>query len=120
MTMHSIPSAQTSMPLDWLVTPALAFSHPSEVLTNPDLTDPERRVILASWASDAHAIENMPWLRRLEDGPTVPLADVLAALRALDRGMVDGPKPTLTRRVGRMAGLLHRRSRPNVSLEAAP
>jgi hypothetical protein len=87
MTIHSIPSAGASMPLDWLVTPALAFSHPNEVLTNPDLTDPERKAILASWASDAHAVENMPWLRRLDNGSTVSLAEVLAALRALDRGM---------------------------------
>lgn len=86
MTMHSVPSARTSLPLDWLVTPALAFSHPNEVLANPDLTDPERKAILASWASDARAVEGHPSLRRLENGSTVPLREVLTALRALDRG----------------------------------
>jgi hypothetical protein len=39
--------------LDQLLHPALAFSHPSEVVTDPDLTLNEKRAILASWASDA-------------------------------------------------------------------
>jgi hypothetical protein len=98
------------MPLDWLVTPALAFSHPNEVLTNADLTDPERKVILASWASDARAIENMPWLRKLENGTVVPLSDVLAALRALDRSR-DGPPEIAasSRPMRRFAGILRRK-----------
>jgi hypothetical protein len=72
------------LPLDWLVTPAAAFSHPEDVLSNPALTDSEKRVILASWASDAHAVEDLPWLRQLENGARVAVAEVLAAIRKLD------------------------------------
>ena len=50
---------------DWLAGPA-SFHHPSEVLANPDLTVAERRAILASWASDARAVEDAPQLRQLE------------------------------------------------------
>jgi hypothetical protein len=121
MTIHSIPSAGASMPLDWLVTPALAFSHPNEVLTNPDLTDPERKAILASWASDAHAVENMPWLRRLDNGSTVSLAEVLAALRALDRGMQEEPvRSRPQRRIGKLAGILFLRPGRTMAREGAP
>jgi hypothetical protein len=99
MTMHSIPKEGGALPLDWLATPALAFAHPNDVLTHPDLTDPERKAILASWASDARAVEDMPWLRRLENGSTVALADVLAALRALDRAIEGEPKRSAGRAV---------------------
>ena len=40
-----------------------AFGHPSEVLNDPDLSLNERRAILASWASDACAIEAAPEIR---------------------------------------------------------
>jgi hypothetical protein len=43
--------------LDELLHPATAFGHPSEVLNDPDLTVNEKRAILASWASDACAME---------------------------------------------------------------
>jgi hypothetical protein len=43
--------------LDDLLHPAQAFGHPSEVLNDPDLSLNEKRAILASWASDACAIE---------------------------------------------------------------
>ena len=72
------------LPLDWLVTPAAAFNHPDEVLSHPGLTVAEKRAILASWASDAHAVEDMPWLRQLECGARISLSDVLSALRSLD------------------------------------
>lgn len=72
------------LPLDWLVTPAAAFNHPDEVLSHPGLTVGEKRAILASWASDAHAVEDMPWRRQLECGARVSLSEVLSALRSLD------------------------------------
>jgi hypothetical protein len=72
------------LPLDWLVTPAAAFNHPDEVLSHPGLTVAEKRAILASWASDAHAVEDMPWLRQLECGARISLSEVLSALRSLD------------------------------------
>ena len=43
--------------LDDLLHPAQAFSHPSDVVNDPDLTLNEKRAILASWASDACAVE---------------------------------------------------------------
>jgi hypothetical protein len=43
--------------LDALLHPSQAFERPSEVVKDPDLTLNEKRAILASWASDACAIE---------------------------------------------------------------
>jgi hypothetical protein len=88
------------LPLDWLVTPAAAFSHPDEVLSHSGLTVAEKRAILASWASDAHAVEDMPWLRQLECGARVSLSEVLSALRSLDaeesaRPRVAQPEPSI-------------------------
>jgi len=70
--------------LDELLHPAQAFEHPSEVVNDPDLTLNEKRAILASWASDACAIEAAPELRQ---GPKTPVRfdDIMDALRALDR-----------------------------------
>ena len=73
-----------ALPIDWLVTPGLAFSHPNEVLRHSELTDAERRVILASWASDARAVEGAHWLRCLDNGSMVTLSEVLDALRQID------------------------------------
>ena len=72
--------------LDELLHPAQAFAHPSEVVADPDLTLNEKRAILASWASDACAVESVPELRRalIEGGRPVAFDDVLDALRALD------------------------------------
>jgi len=60
------------------------FNHPDEVLADTGLTPDEKRAVLASWASDACSIESAPALRRLESGAIVSLADILAALTALD------------------------------------
>jgi hypothetical protein len=66
-----------------LLHPARAFGHPQHVVYDPDLTLNEKRALLASWASDACAIEAAPELRQ---GPgTVRFDDVMDALRALDR-----------------------------------
>ena len=67
-----------------LLHPAQAFSHPSEVVNDPDLTLNEKRAILASWASDACAIEAAPELRT---GPKTPVRfdDIMDALRSLDK-----------------------------------
>ena len=46
--------------LDWLITPAAAFNHPDDVLSHSRLTVAEKRVLLASWASHAHAVDDMP------------------------------------------------------------
>lgn len=72
--------------LDDLLHPAQAFGHPSEVVNDPDLTLNEKRAILASWASDACALEAAPSLRCAPGGRRPVLFDeVMEALRALDR-----------------------------------
>jgi len=60
--MEKSASAQASwmsvdFDLDNLLHPARAFEHPRHVIDDPDLTLNEKRAILASWASDACAIE---------------------------------------------------------------
>jgi hypothetical protein len=75
-----------ALDLDDLLHPAQAFDHPSDVVDDPDLTLNEKRAILASWASDACAIEAAPGLRRVPGGKSpVLFDDVMDALRALDR-----------------------------------
>jgi hypothetical protein len=72
--------------LDDLLIPSLAFADPSEVVDDPDLTLAEKRAILASWASDAQAARDGPALRQIPTtGRIVPIDDILAALRSLDR-----------------------------------
>jgi hypothetical protein len=71
--------------LDALLHPAQAFRHPNDVVNDPDLTLNEKRAILASWASDACAIEAAPALRKSPLGPPVRFDDVMDALRELDK-----------------------------------
>jgi hypothetical protein len=71
--------------LNQLLHPAQAFRHPSEVVNDPDLTLNEKRSILASWASDACAIEAAPDLRSNPSGPPVRFDDIMDALRTLDK-----------------------------------
>jgi hypothetical protein len=70
--------------LDELLHPAQAFSHPQDVVLDPDLTLNEKRAILASWASDASAVEACPALRAPRPGVTVTFDDIMDALRGLD------------------------------------
>jgi len=66
------------------------FRHPFDVARHPSLEPEVKRAILASWASDANAVESRPALRRpAELGRPVPVDDVLAALRSLDGGAAD-------------------------------
>ena len=72
--------------LDALLHPASAYAHPSDVGRDADLTLNEKRAILASWASDACAIEAAPELRAAPGaGRPVRFDDVMDALRTLDR-----------------------------------
>jgi hypothetical protein len=75
-----------SFDLDELLHPAQAFNHPSEVVNDADLTLNEKRAILASWASDACAVEAAPALRIVPGASrTVEFDDIIDALRELDR-----------------------------------
>ena len=64
----SIDEFNDACDLDTLLHPSQAFEHPSDVVNVPDLTLNEKRAILASWASDACAIEAVPTLRCLPGG----------------------------------------------------
>ena len=79
-------NTEDAIDLGDLLHPAQAFSHPADVVNDPDLTLNEKRAILASWASDACAVESVPELRRAptNEGTPVALDDVMDALRALD------------------------------------
>jgi hypothetical protein len=72
--------------LDQLLHPAQAFEDPKQVVEDPDLTLNEKRAILASWASDACAVEATPALRHPPGVlRAITIDDVLEALRTLDR-----------------------------------
>ena len=72
--------------LDGLIHPSQVFDHPSDVLSDPDLSLNEKRAILASWASDACAVEAAPALKCAPGTEhPVPVDEVLEALRALDK-----------------------------------
>jgi hypothetical protein len=95
--------------LDALLHPAGAFASPIAVVHDPDLTLNEKRAILASWASDACAVEAAPELRR-PSGGSVRFEDVMDALRILDEQAVTSPEIHY-RRVLRRRRILGRRDR---------
>ena len=70
--------------MDGLVHPSQVFQCPSDVLNDPDLSFNEKRAILASWASDACAIEAAPALRKAPSGRVVTFDEIMDALRSLD------------------------------------
>jgi hypothetical protein len=89
MEKSDLPSASGQpfdLDLDRLLHPAQAFEHPRDVVGDPELTLNEKRAILASWASDACAVEAAPALRQVPGGERLVTVDeVLEALRSLDR-----------------------------------
>jgi hypothetical protein len=99
---------------------ASTFSHPREVLANPFLDALQKRCVLATWASDAFAVEGKPWLRQIPGSSRqIRIGDILAALRILDED--EGPPPstqvahipkpiTRTRAIGQTASEVRRRS----------
>jgi len=62
-----------------------AFAHPFDVVGDIDLTTSEKRAILASWASDACAVEAAPAFRIGASGNAVSWEDIMDALKALDQ-----------------------------------
>ena len=75
--------------LDRLLHPAGAFRTPMEVVNDPDMTVQEKRAILASWASDACAVEAAPDLRQPPSAPVVRFDDIMDALKRLDGETAD-------------------------------
>jgi hypothetical protein len=86
-------SAYDGFDVNSLLHPAQAFARPSDVVDDSDLTLSEKRAILASWASDACAIEANPALRRTPGCTPVSFDDIMDALRALDRQAAERRKP---------------------------
>jgi len=73
--------------------PAAHYPSPEDVLNDNELSTPEQRIILSSWASDMFAVESCPALRKIPGmGHTIRLSDILAALRRID-GDDDDPPP---------------------------
>jgi len=77
--------------LDRLLHPAGAFRTPMEVVNDPDMTVQEKRAILASWASDACAVEAAPELRSPPSAPLIRFDDIMMALKRLDGEAADKP-----------------------------
>ena len=77
--------------LDRLLHPAGAFRNPMEVVNDPDMTTQEKRAILASWASDACAVEAAPDLRQPPAAPVVRFDDIMDALKRLDGVAANSP-----------------------------
>jgi hypothetical protein len=67
-----------------LLHPSAAFKHPRDVVGDADLTLSEKRSILASWASDACAVEASPALRAVGRDAIVSYDDIIDALQSLD------------------------------------
>lgn len=77
--------------LDRLLHPAGAFRTPMEVVSDPDMTTQEKRAILASWASDACAVEASPDLRQPPGTSSVRFDDIIDALKRLDGEAANKP-----------------------------
>ncbi len=77
--------------IDLLLHPARAFESPAEIVNDRDLTTNEKRAILASWASDACAVDSAPELRSMPNGKPVTFDDIMDALRALDGAAAEKP-----------------------------
>jgi hypothetical protein len=77
-------SAIKTFDIDQFLHPAHAFQSPQQILKDPDMTLAEKRAVLASWASDACAVEAAPDLRQPPNGPVVTYDEIMDALRTLD------------------------------------
>jgi len=83
--LHLHEPRQRDVDLDTVLHPGRVFARPSDVVSDPDLSLREKRAILASWASDACAIESAPALRSgPAGGQPVTFDEVMDALMALD------------------------------------
>ena len=63
-----------------------------DVVNEPDMTVQEKRAILASWASDACAVEAAPDLRNPPSAAMVRFDDVMDALKQLDGEATKAPQ----------------------------
>jgi hypothetical protein len=97
--------------LDVFLHPANAFARPADVVNDPDLTLSEKRGILASWASDACAVEAVPALRKPPGSAPIHFDEIVDALRELDRRGDGRPIPHYRRVLAeRRPGVFGRKS----------
>ena len=99
---------------------AAIYTHPDDVVSDPKLTTGEKKAVLASWVSDARAVENAPALRRLDSGAVVEVDAILRVLVSLDElapdRRVDRKRPPPSpRRRSVISRWLSRVGRPNSS-----
>ena len=60
------------------------LAHPKDVLDDAAHSVEQKRLILASWLSDRHAVPDAPRWRELENGAFVDAQEIEQALRILD------------------------------------
>jgi hypothetical protein len=78
--------------LNAILHPGSVFDHPRDVLADATLSRAEKRAILASWASDAAAVNSCPALRAVPGAKEpVPIDDILEALSSLDHSPRNPP-----------------------------
>jgi hypothetical protein len=71
--------------LNAILHPGTVFDRPRDVLADATLSRAEKRAILASWASDAAAINSCPALREVPGTKKiVSIDDILEVLSSLD------------------------------------
>ena len=61
-----------------------SLNHPEQVVSDRALALEQKREILASWASDRHAVPDKPNLRQLDNGAILEVGEILEALQVLD------------------------------------
>jgi hypothetical protein len=89
-TYQQIQTLGLGAALERCLRPAVGFAHPRDVLKDPLLSVEEKRAVLASWASDASAVQDQPTMRWLLGAiEPVSLDEVREALQRLDETEVD-------------------------------
>lgn len=74
----------------------VGYAHPDDVVVDPELTLFRKRQLLAYWASDIHAVANLPALRAVAGGATASIDDIQAALCKLDEMVPVGRMPSVS------------------------
>jgi hypothetical protein len=81
---YSFQTNQPGSPAFAQARTAATYTRPDDVASDPKLTTVEKREVLASWISDARAVENAPALRRLDSGAVIEVDAILRVLVSLD------------------------------------